>query len=110
MSGLPLEGCFLCEKPRQGEDKDAENLILHSGRHGFIILNLYPYNSGHVMVAPYVHGGDLTALAPVVSADMWEMTRRAVAALAAAYRPDGFNIGLNLGAAAGAGQADHLHI
>lgn len=110
VSGMPSAGCFLCQKPLQGEARDGENLILHRSRHSFVIINLFPYNSGHLMVAPYEHSGDLVGLAPEVGADLWALTSRAVAALGAEYRPDGFNIGLNLGLAAGAGQADHLHI
>ncbi|MBI4329210.1 MAG: HIT domain-containing protein [Chloroflexi bacterium] len=101
-------GCFLCEKPR--EDKDEANLILFRTKHGFILLNTFPYNSGHLMVAPYSHTGSLGELPPAVGAGLWELTRRAVDALAKEYRPDGFNVGMNLGKAAGAGAPDHLHI
>ncbi|MBI3974643.1 MAG: HIT domain-containing protein [Chloroflexi bacterium] len=100
--------CFLCEKA--AEAKDQENLIVHRARLGFIVLNLYPYNSGHLLVAPYVHAGDLTALAPEVGHALFDLTQRAVAALQQEYQPEGFNVGMNLGRPAGAGLPDHLHI
>lgn len=110
VSELPSDGCFLCEKPAQGEERDPENFIAHRSRNSFVILNLFPYNSGHLMVVPYLHSGDLVGLPPEVSAEIWELTRQAVAALTAEYHPEGFNIGLNLGRPAGAGALDHVHI
>ena len=101
-------GCFLCAKAAQAQDE--ENLILHRAELGFLLLNLYPYNSGHVLVAPYAHAGDLAHLAPEVGHALFDLTQRAVAALEAEYRPDGFNVGLNLGRSAGAGLPEHLHI
>ena len=107
-AGQPAEGCFLCAKPRQAND--AENLVLARGEFAFVVLNRFPYNTGHLMVAPYRHIGDLTALPAEVSADLWRLTQRAVAALQREYRPDGFNLGMNLGRVAGAGLPDHLHL
>ena len=104
----PSSGCFLCEKA--GERRDADNLILHRGPQAFVLLNLYPYNSGHLMVAPFVHSGDLAALSTETSTEVWRLTERAVAALSAEYRPEGFNVGMNLGRVAGAGVPDHLHV
>jgi ATP adenylyltransferase len=106
-SELP-PGCLFCELPKQ--ERDAENLLLVRGRHAFSLLNLYPYNSGHLMVAPYLHTGDLASLPAEVGADLLALTQRAVAALTAEYRPDGFNVGMNLGRVAGAGIPDHLHL
>ena len=100
--------CLFCAKSR--DTRDAENLVLHRSDQSFILLNLYPYNSGHLMVAPLLHIADLDALPASVSADLWALTQRAVAALSAEYRPDGYNIGMNLGRAAGAGVPDHLHL
>jgi ATP adenylyltransferase len=101
-------GCFLCEKPR--EQRDAENLILWRGERVFAILNLFPYNTGHTMVAPYAHEGDLTRLDSAIAAEMMAALQRMVRVIGQEYRPDGFNIGMNLGRVAGAGVPDHLHI
>src|SRR5438067_9157865 len=99
--------CLFCELPRQ--QRDAENLILERGEHAFSLLNLYPYNSGHLMVAPYRHGADLAGLPAEIGADLLKLTQRAIAALKAEYRPEGFNVGMNLGRVAGPGIPDHLH-
>lgn len=103
-----LGGCIFCDKLRAG--RDQENLILHRGEQAFVLLNLYPYNSGHAMVAPYLHTGDLTAVPPAVTAGVWDLAQVTVAALSAEYRPHGYNLGMNLGRAAGAGVPDHLHL
>jgi ATP adenylyltransferase len=105
--GEPV-GCIFCAKT--AESNDEENLILYRGERAFVLLNLYPYNSGHLMVAPYLHTGDLAGLPADVGAEVLSLTQRAVAALTAEYRPDGFNIGMNLGKIAGAGIPDHLHV
>jgi ATP adenylyltransferase len=107
-SGEPSEECLFCELPKRQDD--AENLLLQRGRHAFSLLNLFPYNTGHVMVAPYQHTGDLANLAPEVGAELLALTQRMVAALSAEYRPDGYNLGMNLGRVAGAGIPDHLHL
>ncbi len=103
-------GCFLCENLAAGPERDRDHFILHRGRRAFVLLNLYPYNSGHLMVAPFAHGGDLPALPEEDAAELFALTRRAVAVLRAAYRPEGFNVGMNLGHYAGAGVPDHLHV
>ena len=100
--------CFLCLNPRLNEDE--ETLILHRGEESYLLLNLYPYSSGHLMVAPYVHGGDLLGLPEEAGQEMLSLVRRAVRALTEEYGPTGFNIGMNLGRPAGAGLLDHLHI
>jgi ATP adenylyltransferase len=110
MTNAQAGACFLCDKPSQGEAKDAENLILHRGGNAFVILNLYPYNAGHLMVAPYLHSSDLVGLDSATSAEIWDLSRKAVAILTQEYLASGFNVGLNLGLAGGAGQADHLHV
>jgi ATP adenylyltransferase len=102
--------CFLCAKPAQPQHADRDNLLLHRGERTFATLNLYPYNNGHLMVAPYDHTGDLDALDPATAAELMSLTQQSVAALRQAYSPDGFNIGLNLGKAAGAGLPGHLHV
>ena len=106
-SGEPLAECLFCELPTK---QDADSLVLQRGPHAFSVLNLYPYNTGHLMVAPYQHTGDLAGLSAEVGADLLSLTQSAVAALSAEYRPDGYNIGMNLGRVAGAGVPDHLHL
>ena len=108
VGGGQAEGCIFCDKVIEG--RDADNLIVHRGQRAFIMLNLYPYNSGHVMVAPFLHTADLATLPPEVSADLWQLAQRCVAALSAEYGPDGYNLGMNLGRVAGAGVPDHLHL
>jgi len=100
--------CFLCRA--LSEDKDEENLILLRGEKSFIIMNRYPYNNGHLMIAPKRHVGDLLQLNDGELIEMIKMIKLAVKALKSEYNPDGFNIGLNLGRAAGAGLEDHLHM
>lgn len=103
-----IRGCVFCEKPRAGDDR--EQLILHRGEHCFVIMNLFPYNNGHVMVAPYRHTADLVGLTEEEQAEMMRLTRYCVRVLQEAFRPDAFNLGMNLGKSAGAGIADHLHM
>lgn len=103
-----VPGCFLCDKPK--EDRDAENFILERGRTCFCLLNLYPYSNGHLMVAPYRHTGNLADLSDEEIAEMMTMAREWVRDLQSAAQPHGFNLGLNMGVAGGAGVADHLHL
>lgn len=100
-------GCVFC-RARDGNDQDF--LIVHRGDLNFIILNLYPYTSGHLMIVPYEHTDSLVAMSRETTTEMIEMAKRAQAALEAEYHPDGFNIGMNLGRSAGAGVADHIHL
>ena len=108
-SGDTGSGCFLCDYPRRGPEHDAETLLLFRGEHAFVVMNLYPYNSGHLLVAPYEHTGNLEELSSEVATEMMAITQRTIAALKAVYRPDAFNVGMNLGKSAGAGIPDHLH-
>ncbi len=101
-------GCLFCDKPAQQDDE--ANLLLFRGARAFVLLNLFPYNTGHLMVVPYLHTGDLAGLDPAIGAELFQLTQRAVGALKQEYRPDGFNLGMNLGRVAGAGVPDHLHI
>lgn len=115
MEGAPADagegdGCFLCAKHRAPEHEDADNLVLYRGVRTYVILNLYPYNTGHTLVAPYEHSGDLAGLAPDTGAELMRLTQATVAALGEAYAAHGFNVGINLGKAAGAGVPDHLHV
>lgn len=99
--------CVFCVKAA-AEDDDAEH-ILFRGERCFVVLNLYPYNNGHLMIVPYQHTGQLGALPEDTLAELMALTQRAEQVLTAAFHPDGFNIGMNQGSAAGAGIAEHLH-
>ncbi len=99
--------CIFCRKLR--EDRDAENYILFRGRSNFVLLNLYPYNPGHLMVAPHRHLSDLQDLTEDELLEHFDLVRKSVKALREEYKPQGFNIGLNLGRTAGAGIEDHVH-
>jgi ATP adenylyltransferase len=100
--------CIFCAKP--ADSRDEENLIVHRGLHNFVLLNLFPYTSGHLMVAPYAHVPGLAELKEEAAAEMMLLVRRAETNLRAAYRPQGLNIGMNLGECAGAGVAGHIHM
>ncbi len=100
-------GCIFCRKAA-AQDDTAEH-VLYRAEHCYVTLNLYPYNNGHLLVAPYQHIDRLEALSPEAAAEMMAVTQQALIVLRQAYRPDGFNIGINQGAAAGAGIAEHLH-
>lgn len=101
------KGCIFCEKPK--ERKDEENLILIRGKHNFIILNAFPYNPGHLMIAPFRHVGLVEELTDEEALEHFKLLRESLKALRRALSPDGFNIGMNLGKTAGAGVEDHLH-
>lgn len=90
-------------------DDDVGSLVLHRGEHTFVIMNLYPYNTGHLMVLPYEHVNDLSALAPEARAELIELTSSFATGLREVMGCEGLNFGMNLGSAAGAGIADHLH-
>jgi len=104
----PAAGCIFCDA--WSTDDDRGRLVLVRTTHAFLILNAYPYASGHLMIALKRHVGTVTEPAVDELADAMALVQRGVAALGAEYRPDGYNIGVNQGAAAGAGIADHLHI
>ena len=107
-SAAPTAGCVFC-RARDGKD-DRESFVVWRGAQTFIILNIFPYTSGHLMIVPFEHEASLAALDEATTTEMMETAKRAQTALVAEYRPDGFNIGMNLGAAAGAGIAEHLHL
>jgi len=100
--------CVFCDLPARGDDASA--LILARGEHCYVIMNAYPYASGHLMVVPYAHLDRLTDMDADAVAEMMEFARAAQEVLAGAMHPHGFNLGMNQGAAAGAGIADHLHL
>jgi ATP adenylyltransferase len=99
--------CPFCELPKQKEDRT--HLMVHRAKHCFIILNKYPYNSGHVMVIPYQHTCDLQNLSDEVLLEIHQNIRKAIQVLQNTMNPEGFNVGMNLGQAGGAGIRDHLH-
>ncbi len=103
-----IEECIFCKFPRESEDE--KNLILHRGKHAFIIMNNYPYNPGHVMVAPYRHVANLEELSEDEVLEMHELSALAIKAIKMAMKPQGFNIGINIGRVAGAGIEGHIHI
>jgi ATP adenylyltransferase len=104
----PADPCIFCEKA--SEDRDAENYILHRGLKNFILLNAYPYTTGHLMVAPYEHVATLGQTGEATLGEMMALTRIAEQCLRAVYRPQGLNIGMNVGECAGAGVAGHIHM
>jgi len=101
------EGCIFCDKPAETEDE--ANLILYRDRLAFIILNAFPYNNGHVMVAPYRHVANLQDLSDEEKLQIMQLTGLAQDVISSALHPDGFNVGINLGKSAGAGIANHIH-
>lgn len=105
--GAKEDGCIFCN--RLARDNDVESLILHRGEHAFAIMNLFPYNTGHVMVVPNTHAANLDELDEATLVEMATLLPRVLAALRRDLACDGFNIGLNLGSVAGAGVAEHLH-
>ena len=104
----PDADCVFCTLPHQ-TDRLRENLLLARGRHVFVILNKFPYNNGHLMVIPYRHTAELPSLDEAEHAEMSRYTTLALGAMRDALGPDGFNLGMNLGRAGGAGIAEHLH-
>jgi ATP adenylyltransferase len=101
--------CFFCKKLKQVVN-DKENLVLYRGKSAFALLNIYPYNNGHIMIAPYAHVSSLTALDREQITDLFHVTQLCERVLTRVIQPEGFNIGINLGKVAGAGVEDHLHV
>lgn len=101
-------GCLFCDA--QDASHAQAQLVVHRATHCFVILNLYPYNNGHIMVVPHEHEASLTRLAPATLADLMQQTALAEAVLREVYAPHGLNVGINLGKAAGAGIVDHVHV
>jgi ATP adenylyltransferase len=91
-------------------EDDEQTFILHRAPRNFVILNIYPYTSGHLMIVPFEHTADFAALAKETSDEMMDLAKRAQGVLQQTYHPHGFNLGMNLGQAAGAGVSDHLHL
>lgn len=103
------EACVFCSI-LNGPADDESKFILHRGQHNFVVLNIYPYISGHLLILPYNHLSDFDAAPKEVTDEMMDLSKRAQTALREAYRPHGFNLGMNLGRAAGAGVPDHIHM
>lgn len=103
-------GCVFCDRVCLPPSHDRENLILLRGAHNFVILNLYPYNSGHLMIVPYKHTADFAGLDSETVDELMALAQRMLRALGAEYKPEGYNMGMNLGRVAGAGVADHVHM
>ncbi|MGH9941152.1 MAG: HIT family protein [Pyrinomonadaceae bacterium] len=101
--------CVFCALA--GDDAhDERNFVLHRACFNFVVLNLYPYTSGHLMVVPFQHTADLDAAPKETTDELMDLTKRCQTALREVYRPQGFNLGMNLGRAAGAGVAGHIHL
>ncbi|MEM3925999.1 MAG: HIT domain-containing protein [Desulfurococcaceae archaeon] len=101
------EECIFC---RLKDLKDEEALIVHRGKYSFVVLNAYPYNSGHMMIAPYRHIPDFENLSEEEIHEIMFLTKKSIKVLKEVYKPNGFNIGLNIGRAAGAGVPGHIHL
>ena len=101
------EGCIFCVFPAQ--DRDRENLILYRGKTCFVMLNSYPYNPGHLMIAPYKHTSDMSDLSDPELLEISRLLRYSVRLITECMHPDGFNVGFNLGRTAGSGVPDHIH-
>jgi len=107
-AGTKEPGCVLCRALERADD--PASLVVHVGAHDFVVMNLYPYNAGHVMIAPRRHIGSLAEATPAELAEMGELSQRLETVMSELYTPDGINLGMNLGKAAGAGVADHIHL
>ena len=109
-SALPQSrtSCVFCDAAAASDDVD--NLIVHRGKTAFVLLNLFPYNTGHLLVVPYLHTAKLSDLDDDASLELWTLAKGAQAALESVMHPEGYNLGMNLGTVSGAGIADHLHL
>jgi ATP adenylyltransferase len=101
-------GCIFCEASRE-DAEDSKNLLIDKGRYTFTVLNLYPYNNGHLMVVPYRHTDDFGSITAEESKEIFDKLQLAQKALSTIMRPEGFNIGANLGKVSGAGIHEHIH-
>jgi ATP adenylyltransferase len=110
------QGCIFCNMasippdPAEAANADERNLIVHRATYSFVVLNRFPYTSGHLMVVPYAHAARLNAIDNAAAAELMQLTREAEGHLWTIYRPDGINIGMNVGESAGAGIAGHIHM
>jgi ATP adenylyltransferase len=102
------EGCIFCDKAK--EENDRENLLVHRGERCFAILNLFPYTTGHLMIAPYEHTGTIEKLDPETLTEMMVLAQRCMSAIREIFGPEGFNLGVNISRVAGAGITEHVHL
>lgn len=102
--------CFMCRQEQPDISSQEEALIVHRGKTAFVILNRYPYNSGHLLVAPYRHLGDISDLTADERIELMDLCVKSKEILDKVMKPTGYNVGFNLGSAAGAGVADHIHL
>ena len=103
------QACVFCAIQADPQN-DLKNFVLHRARFNFVVLNIHPYTSGHLLIVPYQHVSELNAAAKETTDELMDLTKRAETAIGAAYSPDGINLGMNLGKAAGAGIAGHIHV
>ena len=108
VAGARAEGCVFCE--RAHEDSGDAEPVLYRGEFNFALLNAYPYNSGHLMIVPYQHTGELDDLDEATLCEMMSLAQAAIRAMRRCMRPDGINLGMNMGKAAGAGIDEHVHL
>lgn len=108
ITGEKVDGCIFCIFPKKDEDKKYH--ILYRGKYAYVIMNAFPYSNGHLLVPPYRHIADINELTAEESLEIMQLTQKCCTALKAICKPDGFNIGINMGTAAGAGIAGHLHL
>jgi ATP adenylyltransferase len=107
-AGDKTTGCIFCDLPKAGDDAKAH--IVHRGQHCYVVLNTYPYTPGHVMVVPFAHLNELQKLPMAAAHEMMELSQQMERVLRQLYKPDGLNLGMNIGKAAGAGVAGHIHM
>ena len=108
LHNIKSKKCFLCRSARE-KKQDRKNYVLLRGTYCFVVLNIFPYNNGHLMVAPYRHVGDMEKLRDEEMKELMTLSVNAIRILKKALKPDGFNLGINLGKVSGAGLASHLH-
>jgi ATP adenylyltransferase len=106
----PESFCVFCDLASDDSRPDEEKLILHRAEYNYIVLNLFPYISGHLLIVPYSHISDLDAAGKAITDELMDLTKSCQRVLREVYQPHGFNLGMNLGKAAGAGVAGHLHM
>ena len=109
VAGSESSGCVFCSI-RDDPGRDEANFVIHRAAHNFVVLNIYPYISGHLLIVPYEHVPDLDAASKQTTDESMDLIKRCQTALRVTYQPEGFNMGMNLGKAAGAGIMDHIHI
>ncbi len=104
----PAKGCIFCDKPEA--DNDLENLLVFRGDRAFVMMNLFPYNNGHILIAPYAHVAGFDDLKSEVQLEMLQLVNRAMGIMRRELQAEGFNFGANIGIAAGAGIKEHIHL